>query len=355
MSNLADLTVVILSYQRHSFLIRNMEYWSGQQPTVIVLDGTEKPVSNEILSKLAPNVIYTWNNIIYEERLKSVISMIKTKYVVQLSDDEFFLPKGLEDCINELEKNRDLVVCVGRCLYSWPRNRRITVMHYYPSWYDILYNSPEDRMVAKADSLNCMSIYGVARSENWINCIKLLTEKAFSCVYITETQFEYFMSFQGKSKVINSLQWFRSGENHPKSFKTWDRTYEFDEWYKRKENEEEIKDFFKLFVKHCILFNPTLKPQEAEKMLHKTLEKFMERVYGAKNTKYKIKHYLRTLAENIGGKFPGSIKYPLKEIFGFTKNHFEYNEIPENLNKLGYSYDINDLRRVEESYNKFYK
>jgi glycosyltransferase domain-containing protein len=355
MSNLADLTIVILSYQRHSFLIRSMEYWSGQQPTVIILDGTETPVSDEILRKLAPNIIYNWNNIIYEDRLRSVIPMIKTKYVVQLSDDEFFLPKGLEDCIKELEKNNDLVVCVGRCLYCWPRKGRITVMPYYPSWFDILSDSPEDRMVAKADSLNCMSIYGVARSKNWLNCIKLLTEKAFSCVYITETQFEYFMSFQGKSKVINSLQWFRSGENHPKSFKTWDRSYEFDEWYTRKKNEVEIKDFLKLFVKHCISFDSTLSTQEAEKMLKKTLDKFMERAYGAKNTKYKIKNYFRTLAENIGGKFPGSIKYPLKEILGFTKNHFEYSQIPEKLTKLGYSYDIKDLGRVEESYKNFYK
>lgn len=355
MANLAELTVVILSYQRHPFLIRAMEYWSGLLPTVIILDGTENPVPDEILNNLAPNIVYNWNNIIYEERLKSVIPMIKSKYVVQLSDDEFFLPKGLEDCINELESDPELVNCVGRCLYSWPRKGRITVMQYYPSWFDILYDSPEARMVAKADSLNAMSIYGVTRSENWVNCIKLQTEKAFSCVYITEHQFEFFVSFQGKSKVINSLAWFRSGENHPKTFKTWDRSYHFDDWYTKEENGEEIQEFIKIFVKHGVAANPIFSPEEVENMLYKTLDKWMERINGAKTTKYKFKYFFVTLAENIAGMLPGNIKYPLKEMMGFAKNQFEYAQIPEKLNALGYSYEVKDLNRIEEIYKKFYK
>ena len=92
MVGLSELTVVILSYQRQDFLARNMAYWSGQLPTIIVVDGTERPLSSKILEKMTPNIQYHWMNTRYEDRLRSVIPLIRTKYVVQLCNDEFFFP-----------------------------------------------------------------------------------------------------------------------------------------------------------------------------------------------------------------------------------------------------------------------
>jgi len=355
MANLSDLTIVILSYQRHSFLIRSMEYWSGKLPTVIILDGTETPVPDEVLSRMSPNIKYIWNNIKYEDRLRSVIPLIKTKYVVQLSDDEFFLKAGLQKCIDELESNDDIIACVGRCVYFWPRKGRITVMNYYTWWSSILQNSPQERMEETMRAMHALTIYGVVRAENWINNIKVLTEKAFSCCYVTEHQFELFSAFQGKAKIIDVLTWFRSGENHPKSFKNWDRDYHFEHWYRKEENKQEVEELFKVLMKHALSVKPNNDAKATEIDFRNAIEILVTKAESGKTRMSEFKVPFRKFAETIAANLPKSIKYPLKEILGLAKGEFEYIEIPAKLDKMGIAYSMDDLNEVEKSLTGFYK
>jgi glycosyltransferase domain-containing protein len=354
MANLSDLTVVILSYQRLLFLVRSMEYWSGKLPTVIILDGTETPVPDEVLNRMAPNIKYNWNPVKYEDRLRSVIPMIQTRYVVQLSDDEFFLPNGLQRCINELETDEELVACVGRCLYFWPRKGRITVMNYYTWWKSILQNSAQERMEETMNTMHALTIYGVVRCENWINCIKVLTEKAFTCCYVTEHQFELFSSYQGKAKIIDVLSWFRSGENHPKSFKNWDRSYHFEHWYRKPENAQEVNELFKVLMKYAIRFDPEIDRDTTEKGFRKAVEIFVTKAESGKTKRSEFMVPFRKFADTIAANLPRKIKYPLKEILGLAKGQFEFTEIPDRLDKMGITYQTEDLKDVERSLQKFY-
>lgn len=354
MADLSDLTVVILSYQRHPFLIRSMEYWSGKLSTLIILDGTEKPVPDEVLNKMSPNIQYNWNYIKYEDRLRSVIPMIKTRYVVQLSDDEYFLPSGLESCINELEQDNEIIACVGRCLYFWPRKGRITVMNYYTWWTSILHDSPYERMDATMHAMHALSIYGVMRSENWINNVKVLTEKIFTCCYVTEHQFELFTSFQGKAKIIDVLSWFRSGENHPKSFKNWDRDYHFEHWYRRSENKDEVEQLFSVLMKHAERINPDLDKEATDKAFRRAVEILVIKAESGKTKMSEFKVPLMKIGETIAANLPAWIKYPLKETLGLAKGQFEFTEIPERLSKMGISYKQEDLDNVKTNLTEFY-
>ena len=355
MDNLSDLTVVILSYQRHPFLIRSMEYWSGKLPTVIILDGTEEPVPDEVLNRMMPNIQYNWNNIKYEDRLRSVIPMIKTKYVVQLSDDEYFLPGGLQRCIDELVMDKELIACVGRCLYFWPRKGRITVMNYYTWWKSILQDTPQERMEASMYVLHAVTIYGVMRSKNWINNIKVLTEKAFSCCYVTEHQFELFSAYQGKAKIIDVLSWFRSGENHPKSFKNWDRGYYLEHWYRKEGNEEEVNELFNVLMKHALAINPGIDVVAEENGFRKAGYIWVNKAESGKTRWSEFTVPFRKFAELIAANLPKRIKYPLKEVLGLAKGQFEYKEIPDKLRKMSISYNIDDLKDIEKSLTNFYR
>lgn len=356
MANLSDLTVVILSYQRQGYLARNMAYWSGKPPTVIVLDGTERPLSSEILGKMAPNIHYHWMNVKYEDRLRAAIPLIKTKYVVQLSDDEYFLPSGLQSCIDELESHDDLIVCVGRCMnfWFWPSKRRITVSHRYMNWPSILQESAQERMEAKMLNLGALTIYGVMRRDPWVNCIRLITEIAFSCCYVTEQLFELFSSYQGKSRVIDVLSWFRSGENHPKSFKGWNRDYHFEHWYRERRNAAEISTMFDILTKNALLVTPGAERTSLDRGLRKAIDIFVSQAEAGKTRMSKIKTPFRKCAETIAANLPKSIKYPLKDVLGLTRDHFDFNQLPERLAKAGIACNVDDLNHVAASLRRFY-
>lgn len=354
MVDLSELTVVIISYQRQDFLARNMLYWSGMLPTVIVVDGTERPIMSKVLEQMASNIHYYWMHTKYEDRLRSVIPLIKTKYVVQLSDDEYFLPTGLQRCMDVLESERDVIACVGRCMNFWPTKKGTTVSHRYMNWPSILQDSAQERMEAKMFNLGALTIYGVMRRDPWINCIRLITEKAFSCCYVTEHLFELFSAYQGKSRVIDVLSWFRSGENHPKSFKGWNRDYHFEHWYRKQQNADEINTMFDILRKNVLLVTPEADPVLLDQGLRKAIEIFVRQAEAGKTRMSKIKAPFRKFAELIAANLPKSIKYPLKDILGLTRDHFDFNQLPERLAKVGIACHVDDLNQVVNSLRRFY-
>lgn len=354
MVDLSELTIVILSYQRQDFLARNMAYWSDQLPTIIVIDGTERPLSSKILEKMTPNIQYHWMNKKYEDRLRSVIPLIRTKYVAQLCDDEFFLPSGLEACIEELEADKQLIACVGRCLYFWPRKGKTTVINYYTWWKSILQKTPQQRMEATMKAMHALTIYSVMRSENWINNVRLITEKKFSCCYVTENQFELFSAYQGQAKIIDVVSWLRSGENHPKSFKGWNRDYHFEHWYRKPKNAAEVNEMFDIFCNNAMLVTPNVDRSLIESEARRAIEIIVCHAEAGKTLKSKIKAPLRKCADMIAANLPKSIKYPLKDILGLTRDHFDYNQVPERLAKEGIKCNPADLSRVATSLQQFY-
>lgn len=354
MTDLSDLTVVIVSYQRQNFLVRSMAYWSGKLPTVIVVDGTERPISRKVLERMSTNIRYHWMNAKYEDRLRSVIPLIETKYVVQLSDDEYFLPSGLQSCIDMLESSDDVVACVGRCMNFWPSKKGTAVSHRYMNWPSILQNSAQERMEAKMATLHALTIYGVMRRDPWINCIRLITERAFSCCYVTEHLFELFSSYQGKSKVIDVLSWFRSGENHPKSFRGWNRDYHFEHWYREQRNAAEINTMFDILRKNVLLVTPATDQVLLDQGLRKAIDIFVRQAEVGKTRMSKIKAPFRKCAEMIAANLPKSIKYPLKDMLGLTRAHFDFNHLPERLTKMGIACNVDDLNQIATSLRQFY-
>lgn len=354
MSQLSKLTIIILTYNRPLFAIRSMKYWSGSDITVHILDGSSEALKETKRQGISDNVHYHHLPISLYERLKLSVDMVKTEFSVLLSDDEYFLPKGLEICINELDNNKDIVACMGRCLYMWPRKGRITLIPYYMWWKSIMQDTPQERMEASMSVLHSVTIYAVMRSENWINCIKILAEKEFSCVYIPEHQFELFSVYQGKAKLIDELTWLRSGENHPTAFKNWNRDFGLEDWYRKKGNEEEFNEFFKILTKHALAYDPGINIDETEKGFRKAGNIWVVKAESGKTRMSKIKEPFRKFAEKIAANLPKSIKYPLKDLLGLNKNQFDFKEIPEKLKEMGISFDIDNLRVIEKQLKDFY-
>jgi hypothetical protein len=59
----------------------------------------------------------------------------------------------------------------------------------------------------------CNTIFSVTKAEHWKIAITAITSYNYNIYSIQEYQFENIISFLGKSKVIDSLMWFRNKEN----------------------------------------------------------------------------------------------------------------------------------------------
>lgn len=182
---------------------------------VHVLDGSPEAIREEDLKVLGSNIHYHHLPVGINDRLSFVLDVIGTEYAALLSDDEFFIPSALAACIRELDAERDMVACGGRCMSFSPSPFGIMGAPGYTSQanYSITASDPVDRMVYHMHPYTPSTIYSVVRSEGWVRIMRLMVQKEFPVYAMGELQFEVAVCYLGKSKVIQRLMWMRSGEN----------------------------------------------------------------------------------------------------------------------------------------------
>ena len=110
---LQRLTLVVPTYERAKYALRNMRYWSGRGPTIHVLDGSKQPIDLNSLAAFGGNIHYHHRPEPIAKRIERAFQLIDSEYVAMLCDDEFFLPSGLKASIDELDRDREIVACMG--------------------------------------------------------------------------------------------------------------------------------------------------------------------------------------------------------------------------------------------------
>ena len=127
---LKNLTIVIPTYKRQKFITRTMQYWSGKDVAIIVIDGSKKSLDTNILNQLKTNIKYIHSPKSYYERLLSVINLINSQYVMMGCDDEFYIPSALNSCLVKLSLDNQLVTCTGRAIeFNWHKNLYLNITH----------------------------------------------------------------------------------------------------------------------------------------------------------------------------------------------------------------------------------
>ena len=217
-NKLEDLTLVVPTYFRQPYALRLMRYWNSKGPKVIVVDGTDKPIPKCELDGLGNSILYVHNPVGIYERLRGVLDLITTKYVALAGDDEFYIPSALASCIGELNDDSELVACSGIAIGFCPEQSFVAGKVYSPGLvgYAVLGATARDRVLFHMSNYEVNQIYGVCRSPEWKTIWYGITEREFPVFAIGEYQFELYMSFAGKSKVVRELMWLRNlGETKP--------------------------------------------------------------------------------------------------------------------------------------------
>lgn len=214
---LSKLSLVIPSYDRPSFALRSMRYWSGQGVAVHIIDGSPTPISPSDLDGFAGNIHYHHLPASFIQRLEASFGYLDTEYVALAGDDEFFVPSGLEACIAELDSQPELVSCMGRCLRFNHTVEGVWGNADYLAMesYTVLQSDPIERMVAHMHPYTCSTVYSVVRTPVWRRAVSTYTRKEFPVYAIGELQIELAICYQGKSRVLPELTWLRSSEVSP--------------------------------------------------------------------------------------------------------------------------------------------
>jgi len=240
MSLLSKLTIVIPTYNRQAYALRNMQFWSGKEVTVYVMDGTARQIEEKHLSAISNNVKYYNSPLPFTDRVKMAADLITTEFAVLIGDDEFLIPGGLEACIKVIESD-GLIACLGRSLYFTFKTGKIIAeplnhehgSPWHPGFrnYKLLQNGPTSRIVDHMNPYLATTCYAVTRTDVWKTNIEALSKCNSSTSDSPEIALELACAYQGKSKVINHLMWLRSGENDPTQFADPEKYLSFGKWF----------------------------------------------------------------------------------------------------------------------------
>ena len=245
---LAKLTVVIASFGRPDFLMRQAVYWGYSKAQIIIVDGSPQPLTDRMRKIMdgVSNIRYLHASEGYFSRMKLAAEYIQSPYVVTLADDGFLFKGALCRAIALLDKNNELVACNGQVVNFDPTALKAGISYYksdYTFWkYAILENKVEDRLAHAMGTYNAATCYSVLRRDVWIRAwgrnIEVCASPSAGEIYLAITIYLY-----GKLDTLDDVFVLHSNENPSISIKSFDRNLTFLTWWRSPRFAAEREDF----------------------------------------------------------------------------------------------------------------
>jgi glycosyltransferase domain-containing protein len=244
--DLSLLTVVIPSYCRQDFVVRQFAYWHGSGAAVIIMDGSPQPLASDLQQAIESfvDITYVHSETSVVERLKRAADLVKTPYTVLCSDDEFLLFSGLCSAIKLLEQDSELVACIGQSLNYYLSNHGAKCSYgtgYDTYRYEIRQDHVQDRLNASMTDYNAATCCAVTRSPVW--CRSWGTLHGFTSAYVGELEHAFVVYIWGKLGSVDAVYWMRSHENSPINAVDTNRKLFPEEWWESNKYKAEQVDF----------------------------------------------------------------------------------------------------------------
>jgi len=277
MSLLSKLSIVIPTYNRQSYALRNMGYWSKYDVKVHVLDGSIEAIPSKYISRMGSNIHYHHLPISIGERLVYAGNLKTSEYIILSGDDEFFIPSALSTCIDELENDKSLVSCMGRCMWFNHHEGALRTDLIYKNManYSVQHDSPDDRVLYHMKHYRPSTIYSVMRADIWKRTVSCINNEQYSVVALEELQFEVASSYLGKSKVLPILLWMRSGENTGLTDKS--NLKKIGDWWTDSLNDELREQMLSELTCKILTNQDNVDVDSVKKVIAKSFEMFIDR------------------------------------------------------------------------------
>lgn len=218
--NIKNVTVVIPSYNRPKYLLKCLKYWANFNINVHFVDGSEKALNLKVVKKIISksNVKYHHINILSEvDRVKKILPQIKTRYTMLSSDDDLLLPNAISKCMDELNKDKNIIACYGQTLSFYKIDNKIKF--YLTSKtlnnFENLSDSPVERLNNHMSNYVPSIIYSLMFTKYFKKIFDVENFKQFEYYSSLELRATLLINFFGKSKIIKNLLVLRNKIENP--------------------------------------------------------------------------------------------------------------------------------------------
>lgn len=215
----SNLTILIPSFNRSSFLIRLLRYFDSVQCShkIAIADSSSASHVNAVKDYLANTSL----NVRYDEcpelndseAIRFLLDHCDTSYSVFVADDDFLVPRMLTECVAFLEKNPDYSCVHGDGILFNLRSSGAYGHIEGVSWYnqpDLEQNKPSQRLRYHLANYS-VSLFSVHRTEQFryhYHLIKGIKDKRF-----TELLPCCLDVISGKIKHLKGLYLIRQGHD----------------------------------------------------------------------------------------------------------------------------------------------
>lgn len=274
----SNITLVIPTYNRPSFVLRAINYWSRFPVALHVWDGSAEPLLPSQLSGLGLNIKYFHRPVGFYARLREAVAEVTTPYCILAGDDEFYLPSALQSAISELESDSSLVSCGGQAVGFWQEGTQWYCQRQYPEFSGrwIKGDTPALRMNEHMSHYVPSTIYSVTRTPVWQRVMSMMLEKEFPVYALGELQFEVAMAYMGGTRNLDTLFWLRSQEN-PGTRGTdisLDPDKSIENWWAAEQHSAEVSEFLNIMAR-ALAESPELVPM-VEQDVRKAFEAYLD-------------------------------------------------------------------------------
>jgi glycosyltransferase domain-containing protein len=215
-----DITFVICTYNRENDILKTVSFWSKFSCNIIVLEGYKKSrkFENFFFDK---NIKYFYKPVSVVERQAFAFAYhVKTKYAMLMTDDDFFLPSTILDCLDFLENDKKnfFSSCSGKVYYFNKNNSK----YFFRKGSEIKKNinltsiDKKNRIRSHlSKNYNSIAYYSVCRTAILKKTLSIVKKIKFSSYGLNELIIEFAILYYGKHKKFNKPFWFRNEYNFP--------------------------------------------------------------------------------------------------------------------------------------------
>lgn len=349
------ITVLVFSYNRHPFLLRQIQYWSKYPEfQLLIVDGSSVPLDLSSIPDFPDNVTYIYQKCSASARLQLGLEKVTTPYVVLHGDDEFYLPDALKECALFLDKHESYSAVCGVSISFNYEEKLLTGYKGYQNWNHHLSNSNGlKRAIEHFGRYSPDTIYGVWRISQLKIAATYASRFPWSCGTIGELLIEAYACLSGKTKIISHLQWLRSYENPPIETEDVNRSLTYEQWVRTYKNEfnvyvEALSDM----VVQTGAIPPDMSAHSAAIMIHEAYMRLCYRYRGGWRGAIRadLKRYLPKYAIQFLKKIINMSRIK-PSLVAETKNFWD---IVSQLKESGIHVDFEELKMVELEVIDFY-
>ena len=161
---LQNVTVIIPAHNRPERLRRLLDYYSRTDIKVLVPDSSDHPFAD---AEKYPDITYLHRpKLHFLLKLKEVLPMISTPYVLYCADDDFAVPSGIAQMTAFLDEHPDYSTAQGHYLTFTPHKGKISFYPRYIRYFDkqVTGDTPRERLLQEKNMYASL-LYSVIRTQ----------------------------------------------------------------------------------------------------------------------------------------------------------------------------------------------